>query len=338
MLLRMRVMLLLLAALSMAGALAGCAAVPGVPADETAAAPTGVPPGAEGTPTAAPPGGVEVALQAVQWPDGPVVARVNGVDIPTEAWRAEVVRQLQFVTAQYEIDWNDRESLARVPEFLDGQLDYMIDVELLRQAAAKENIAVTDEEAQAEVEKVQQEILAGGQYDSVEAFLEANQLSEETFQEMVREQMLVDRLVEAHGGPSAVEQVHARHILVADEQTAKEVQGKLGGGESFESLAQAYSDDESSKEQGGDLGWVPRGMMVPEFDEAAFGLAVGTTSEPVKSDFGYHIIRVEEREVRELEEPMLTQVRQIKFAEWLDGERSGARIERLYSASPITPP
>ena len=321
-------------ALSVAGVVVGCVSASGLPTGATPAVPTATLPAGEATPSSGPRGGVEVALAAIDWPEGPAAARVNGTDIPTATWRAEVTRQLQLVTSHYQVDWNDRENLNRLPEFLNRELERMIDLELLRQAAARENITVSEAEVQAAVERARQEIMAGGQYDTVEAFLQANNLTEESFKTLVSEQMLVERLLAAHGGPSAVEQVHARHILVPDEQTAKEVRARLAAGESFEALARAYSTDEASKEQGGDLGWVPRGLVAPEFDEVAFALEVGATSEPVETDFGYHVIRVEGRAVREMEEPVLTQIRQQKFVEWLEGERSAAKIEKFYTASP----
>ncbi|WP_455662538.1 peptidylprolyl isomerase [Pradoshia sp.] len=87
----------------------------------------------------------------------------------------------------------------------------------------------------------------------------------------------------------------ARHILVADEETAKEVKGKLDKGEKFADLAKEYSTDEASKEQGGDLGEFGVGKMVPAFEDAAYKLKVDEISEPVQSDYGFHIIQVTER-------------------------------------------
>lgn len=87
------------------------------------------------------------------------------------------------------------------------------------------------------------------------------------------------------------EKVKASHILVDSEELAKEIQGKIAEGASFEDLAAEYSSC-PSKERGGDLGEFTKGQMVPEFEDAAFELSVGDISEPVKTQFGYHLIKV----------------------------------------------
>ncbi|HTW83855.1 MAG TPA: peptidylprolyl isomerase [Candidatus Sulfotelmatobacter sp.] len=91
------------------------------------------------------------------------------------------------------------------------------------------------------------------------------------------------------------EQVRARHILVADPQTAQTVLAKLKAGGSWDALAKQYSTDPSSKDKGGELGFFGKGQMVPAFQNAAFAAKVGQIVGPVKSPFGYHIIQVEEK-------------------------------------------
>lgn len=92
--------------------------------------------------------------------------------------------------------------------------------------------------------------------------------------------------------PAVDHQVWARHILVKDEETAKAVLERLNKGEDFGTLATEVSADSGSAMNGGDLGWFGKGQMVASFEEAAFSLKVGEFSQPVKSDFGYHIIQV----------------------------------------------
>ena len=139
------------------------------------------------------------------------------------------------------------------------------------------------------------------------------------------------------------EQVRASHILIkvdpgADEAKKAEaltriesLQTKLKKGEDFTALAAEYSTDTGSKEDGGDLGWFPRGVMVAEFEEAAFGLKIGEISELVKTQFGYHVIEVLEKEVRELGPHLLRAFQQKVFDEWFAEQQELAEIERFVS-------
>ncbi len=88
-----------------------------------------------------------------------------------------------------------------------------------------------------------------------------------------------------------MESIRASHILVDDEKTAKDIQAKIAGGSLFEEMAKLHSSC-PSKAKGGDLGWFGKGQMVKPFEEAAFGLSEGKVSEPVKTQFGYHLIKV----------------------------------------------
>lgn len=91
------------------------------------------------------------------------------------------------------------------------------------------------------------------------------------------------------------QEVRARHILVASEQEAKDIKARLDKGESFEKLAAEVSKDPGSAKEGGDLGYFTQGKMVKSFSDAAFKLSKGQISAPVKSDFGWHIIKVEDK-------------------------------------------
>jgi peptidyl-prolyl cis-trans isomerase C len=89
-------------------------------------------------------------------------------------------------------------------------------------------------------------------------------------------------------------QVHAVHILVKTEQEAKEILSELKRGMTFQKLAETKSTCPSGK-KGGDLGWFGRGQMVRPFELAAFGMEKGSVSEPIKTQFGWHIIKVLEK-------------------------------------------
>jgi parvulin-like peptidyl-prolyl isomerase len=178
--------------------------------------------------------------------------------------------------------------------------------------------------------------------------------------------------------PTKAEQVHARHILVAirtpeptpqptptggptpdpnatpaptatptlaprdDAQALAsiiEVQQKLGAGEDFAALALQYSDDPGSKTQGGDLGWFPRGSgLVQEFEDAAFKLQPGQLSDPVKTQFGYHLIKVDERDpARELDAYTIQQKKYEAYNTWLTDLRNAAKVDRQWTLSKVPP-
>lgn len=96
------------------------------------------------------------------------------------------------------------------------------------------------------------------------------------------------------------EEVQARHILVEGEAKAKEIADKLKAGGDFAALAKENSKDPGSKDDGGMLGYFSRGQMVPQFEDAAFSLKKGEVSKPVQSQFGWHVIKLEDRREKKL--------------------------------------
>jgi len=140
--------------------------------------------------------------------------------------------------------------------------------------------------------------------------------------------------------PRVLDEVWARHILVADEATAKTVRDALVKGGDWTALALQYSTDSGSKSTGGDLGWFPRGKMVTTFEDAAFVLKIGEISQPVKSDYGYHIIQVIGHEKRPTtSEEYKTQSDKF-FSDWIAGIRAklDVKIYDYYkNRIPVTP-
>jgi foldase protein PrsA len=274
-------------------------------------------------------GGVEVALALVTIPDQETIALINGEEIPTAVYQEELERTLRSVTDQYMLDWNDPANQALLPSFQESVLDQVIGRALLRQLASQEGISADMEEVDAEIASIQAQILEDESIADWASFLAQNYLTEQLVRDLIADELLVSGLTERHGGPSLVEQVHASHILVETEETGQEVLDKLTEGEDFATLAAEYSIDTGSKDQGGDLGWFPRGIMVPEFEEAAFSLEMDETSGLVQTDFGYHIIQVHEKEEREMDPALYAQVQQQQFEAWFETQQAEANIERL---------
>lgn len=155
--------------------------------------------------------------------------------------------------------------------------------------------------------------------------------------------------IETRGGQSEQQTVvtenQVRHILIGtnpnrnDEQAealAEDIRQRIAGGESFAELAQQYSDDDGSALDGGELGWVRPGQMVPAFEDAVSDMNVGELSQPVRSRFGYHVIELEDRRQKDVtRDAQREQVRQTLFQRkvndeleaWTQEIRSGAYID-----------
>lgn len=121
-------------------------------------------------------------------------------------------------------------------------------------------------------------------------------------------------------------EARARHILVASEKEAKEVKAKIDGGKSFEDVARDYSKDPGSAKQGGDLGYFVKDKMVKEFADAAFKLKKGEVSEPVKSQFGWHIIKLED--MRKVTPPTYNEAKEMLRAR-LQDKKLGDYVKTL---------
>jgi len=143
---------------------------------------------------------------------------------------------------------------------------------------------------------------------------------------------------------SSEEEVRARHILVETEEEAKAILEQIKGGADFAEVAKEKSKDPSAQEGGGDLGYFAKGQMVPEFTEVAFKMFPGQLSNPVKTQFGWHIIKLEDKRNRQpppfdvVKEQIYNFVARRAQAEFVAQLRETAKIERLDKQQPAFPP
>lgn len=202
--------------------------------------------------------------------DKKVLAVVNGREITKQ--------DMDFAISRFP---SDRKDFFQTEDGKKQFLDQLISWELLFNYAVEEGMDNTDEF------KIQIE-------DAKRAILTQMAIQKTIGDVVVEEQEAVDYYNNNKDYFKDNEKVSARHILVDSLEKAEEVYEKINNGMTFEEAAKSYSSC-PSKEQGGNLGSFERGVMVPEFEEAAFTLEIGVLSKPVKTQFGYHIILVDDK-------------------------------------------
>ncbi|HET6494809.1 MAG TPA: peptidylprolyl isomerase [Thermoleophilia bacterium] len=239
------------------------------------------------------------------------IAVVGDVSITQEQFD-DVLAQAK---ASYEAQGVDFPA-ADTPEYdkLKGSIvDYLVQTELIKQKAVEMGVTVTTEEIDERVAAIVDQV--GGQKKYV-ALLKKQGVTEEDLRAQLEVQMLQDKVRTEVGADVQVtdeqvkaffddpdnkaqfdvpDSVDARHILVKTKAKALAVQRLLKADSSdanWKKVAKEYSIDPGSKGSGGDLGTFPKGRMVKEFEDEAFTIKVGTISDPVKTQFGYHVIEV----------------------------------------------
>ncbi|MBN6888083.1 peptidylprolyl isomerase [Cytobacillus horneckiae] len=199
-------------------------------------------------------------------------------------------------------------------------LDTLISDEIIRQEMKKENIKVSDKEIAEEMEAYMDtfggedtfnEVLKNSGVDvsiiekNIMTYLASKKILEPKIE--ITDEEIQTYFDENKDSFDKEEEVEASHILVDDEKTAKEVVKKIEQDEDFAELAKEYSTDTATKDNGGELGFFAKGDMVKEFEEKAFGMENGDISEPVKTEYGYHIIKVTDKQ-----EPKKAELEEVK--------------------------
>lgn len=237
---------------------------------------------------------------------------------------------------------------ALVKQHGEEALEALISEKIIEQEIVKSKVEVTEEEIDAEYKKM--EDYYGGA-ETLSKTMESYNMTMEDMRKNLKLNLSMKSLVassitisdediaafyeENNSLFNQAEQVNASHILVATEELANEVVGKLNAGGSFEDLAKEYSSD-GSKDMGGNLGFFGKGDMVEPFEKAAFSLPIGEISKPVKSEFGYHIIKVNEKKEaktgslenskEEVREMILESKIPEAFNTWYEGKRAEYEI------------
>jgi peptidyl-prolyl cis-trans isomerase C len=243
----------------------------------------------------------------------PVVARANGIDI----------RQSDLAQAEDEVGGS-------MPQMAPDQkreylITYLADVIILAQAADQQKVGDRDD--------VKHKI----QFERNKVLMET--LLQDAGKAAVTEDAMHKVYDDAIKQMPAEEEVHARHILVPTEDEANAIEAELKKGADFATLAKEKSKDPGAAE-GGDLGYFTKEQMVPEFADVAFKLDKGQISDPVKTQFGWHIIKVEDKRIKptptfdEVKAQLQTYVAHKAQAELVENLRKTATIDRLDQPPP----
>lgn len=257
---------------------------------------------------------------------GDAAARVNGEALPMADYLAQIdLAQSSFRKQRNPSQGDDTEAaLAQVRHQV---LEWMIDQMLIEQAAHRMGITVAPDEIEAELVRAR-----GDDPVQFAQWLQANNMTEATFRAKLESELLGAKMRDAVTDylPEAMEQVQVRHILVDSREEGERLLVQIKSNNDFERLAKAHSLDMGTRENGGNLGYYPRGVLSPEIDRVAFNLVTGQISNVIQTSFGYHIIQVLDRQPeRPLATEMLVALRQQAFMDWLAAERGRAEIEYL---------
>ena len=292
---------------------------------------------------------------------GDAVAVVNGIPIDRSKFETTLAQSRQQAAQQgQQLNAQQNEQLQQ------DILERLIEEELLYQQAIKQDIEVSQEEVDSQLQRTRSNFNSEEQFNS--ALAQAG-LTQEQLEEQIRRQLTINRLIAEKVGQNFQateeeaqtfydenpqffqqgEQIEARHVLVSTEgvegeeamnearQRAENIKQELEEGADFAEVARERSDGPSAS-RGGSLGTFGRGQMVPAFEEAAFNLEVGEISDIVQTQFGLHIIQVTDKaesgkmafaEAKpQIDQYLAQQKRGEAIQEYLDGLKEDAEIER----------
>ncbi len=251
--------------------------------------------------------------------DDPVVARVNGMEI----------RQSDLAMAEEDVGPQLQQLQQMPPEAKrDYLITYLADLLVVSKAAEDKKLGDSNE--------FKRKLALGRNKLLMESMLAAEAKT------AVTDAAMRKVYEEATKQMTAEQEVHARHILVENEDEAKNILADLKKGGDFAAIAKEKSKDPGASE-GGDLGYFSKDQMVPEFSETAFKLDKGQLSDPVKTQFGWHIIKVEDKRTKpvpefdKVKDQIETYVSRKAQAEMIQKLRETAKVERLDAKGNVIP-
>ena len=242
----------------------------------------------------------------------PVIARVNGVDI----------KQSDLALAEEDVG---ADMQAASPEAKREHLiSYLADIIMVTQAADKKNLA-DNPDFKRRLAFLRSKLLMGYELQQEAKTALTDEALKQTYDEAVKSM-------------SGQEEVHARHILVEGEDEAKAILEQLKGGADFAKLAKEKSKDPGAAE-GGDLGYFTKDQMVPEFADVAFKMYPGQLSNPVKTQFGWHVIKVEDKRIKQppefekVKDQIEAYLARKAQSDFITKLRQSAKVERFDNAA-----
>ncbi|MEM5775032.1 MAG: peptidylprolyl isomerase, partial [Anaerolineaceae bacterium] len=245
----------------------------------------------------------------------PMAVIVNGQGVTLDEYNLQMAQLM--AAAEAEAQTLSAEAAAEMLQ------TYFIESELLAQAAYAGGYELPDADLQARLAELKEK--AGGE-ESFQNWLAGLGSNEQAFLVTYRREMAAQWQREqiAAGVGDTAEQIHARQILVIERETAEQISSQLRGGAGFTELAAAY--DPVTK---GDLGWFPRGyLFLPEIEEILFTLQPGQFTDVLESEYGYHIILVEEREANHpLSDTARLELQRQALNAWLEQQKAAAAVE-----------
>jgi foldase protein PrsA len=278
-----------------------------------------------------------------------VAATVNGVPIP----QAEVEKQINLIKEQQGNLFDGPEGQEKEASFRESIRDYLIEAELIKQEAANLGIVVSEKEIDAKLKQVREIFSDEARFEQA---LKDQGLTIDELRQNMRDQTLVEKVLERVTKDVKVsekdvkdyyktnkseftdaEQKHWRQLVVEDKAKAEKLLSKLKDGADFAELAKTESIDGLSRDQGGDIGWVPVGAFPPDIEKALSGLEANDLSGAIKGENGYQVFQLLEVKAarahsfdeakEQIEQTLMAERQRETFSAWMDKLKSKATIK-----------